>query len=272
MNNTVDLSIIIVNYNAGDLLRSCVASIIKNIIVPFEIIVFDNNSTDDSISRIKAIGDGRIKIIENPENLGFAKANNLAAQKASGRFFHFLNPDTELADIGINDDYKTIFSRPSGYIYLNKIMDKNGLLQHKRQRIPLLKNYFYSIFEKDKIMYWYTGCSVIIGKEDFQKTGGWPEDYFMYTEDLDFFYQATLKGLTFFEIDSVVNHIGKGCTNKVWDDHQRRILMRKSFKKFFIKYHKRFEYYIVSMILLAFILVFYRKEFLPELKAFFRVG
>jgi GT2 family glycosyltransferase len=272
MNNTIDLSIIIVNYNAGDMLRCCVASIIRNVTVAFEIIVFDNNSKDDSISMVKSIGDSRIKILENKENIGFAKANNKAAQKASGRYFHFLNPDTELTDNRINDDYKMIFSKPAGSVYLNKIADSDGSLKHRRQRIPLLKNYFYSLFAKDKIMYWYTGCSLIICKEDFQKTGFWPEDYFMYTEDLDFFYQASLNGLKLIEIDSVVRHIGKGCTDKVWDEYQRRILVKRSFKKFFVKYHKRFEYYIVSMILLAFILVFYRKDFIPELKAFIHVG
>jgi GT2 family glycosyltransferase len=91
-----DVSIIIVNYNTGDLLRQCIASIYQHTRgIEFEIIVSDNGSHDGSIAMLQ--GDfPEVILVEIGKNLGFGAANNRGIKKASGDFVFFLNSDTVL--------------------------------------------------------------------------------------------------------------------------------------------------------------------------------
>ena len=84
------ISAIIVNYNAGELLRSCVDSLL-NCPLEIEIIVLDNASTDGSLDAL--LGLTCVQIIKNPVNVGFAAACNSGARVASAQFLLFLNPD-----------------------------------------------------------------------------------------------------------------------------------------------------------------------------------
>ena len=71
------LSIIIVNYNTERFLKDCIESIYRQTkSIDFDIWVVDNNSSDNSVQMIKKNFD-RVKLIENRENVGFAKANNM---------------------------------------------------------------------------------------------------------------------------------------------------------------------------------------------------
>jgi len=101
----MDVSIIIVNYNTRDLLKQCIESIIKhtqNIV--FEIIVVDNASSDGSQQMIKEVF-SEIILIENQENFGFGRANNLGSKYAKGNFLFFLNSDTMLIENSIKKMY-----------------------------------------------------------------------------------------------------------------------------------------------------------------------
>ena len=88
------VSIIIPNYNGGDLLYNCIDSIYKNIsIKDFEIIVVDNGSTDNSINRVKS-NFQNVEIISSNSNLGYSGGCNLGAVYSKGNFLLFLNNDT----------------------------------------------------------------------------------------------------------------------------------------------------------------------------------
>ena len=87
------ISIIILNYNAGDLLLNCVESIFKSTYTNFEIILVDNFSKDNSQIRCKKKFE-KIKLIENKENLGYCEGNNVGIRSAKGDFILILNPDT----------------------------------------------------------------------------------------------------------------------------------------------------------------------------------
>jgi GT2 family glycosyltransferase len=84
--------------------------------------------------------------------------------------------------------------------------------------------------------------------------GGWPEDYFMYAEDLDFFYQVNKKRIPVTYLDTQILHIGKGTTRHLWNERQRALIVENSFKKFLAKYHCHWQYYFVRPILLGFCL------------------
>ena len=87
------ISIIILNYNAGDLLIKCVESIIKSNLKDFEIILVDNASTDDSHTKCKEKFKN-IKLIPSKINWGYCEGNNIGLREAVGDFIMILNPDT----------------------------------------------------------------------------------------------------------------------------------------------------------------------------------
>ena len=100
----VYLSIIVVSYNTAELTLACLNSVvtsIKNHPIQAEVIVVDNDSTDQSVSRLKSYrlhGVG-FKFIENKLNVGFGKANNIGLKKAEGKYILFLNSDTLLDNV-----------------------------------------------------------------------------------------------------------------------------------------------------------------------------
>ena len=88
------ISVIIINFNSKDYLRKCAQSVLAST-VPVEVFVIDNCSEDQSLSLLKnAIGnDPRLHVIENKQNLGFARASNQALPMTKGEYILFLNPD-----------------------------------------------------------------------------------------------------------------------------------------------------------------------------------
>ncbi|MEI7499782.1 MAG: glycosyltransferase family 2 protein [Bacteroidota bacterium] len=245
------LSIIIVNFNSGELLRNCIESICSNIDVDFEVIIYDNASSDESASSLNI--DPRIRIISGKENLGFAKANNLAAKQATGEFLHFLNPDI-IINKSLADEYKNILGTRKSAIYVTSLTDVTGNLQKNRHLIPRIGNIARYIMGSSIVAFWNLGASIIIQTEAFRKIGGWPEDYFMYVEDLDFFYIAHKYKIPVYYADTRLIHIGKGVTHQIWSDKQRAFIIEKSFKKFYNKYNAGWEYIIIRPIQMLYLL------------------
>ena len=93
MNFEPKISIIIVNYNGQDFLTDCLDSVLKSDYPDFEVILVDNNSSDDFINIVKNKF-SQVKIIINKKNLGFARANNIGIKHASGNAIFLLNNDT----------------------------------------------------------------------------------------------------------------------------------------------------------------------------------
>ena len=93
-----DVSIIIVNYNACEFLKRCIASLFDAISseITYEVIIVDNASTDGSVEMVRKEFPKSVTLIDSKENLGFSKGNNLGIRHAKGRYLLFLNPDTEM--------------------------------------------------------------------------------------------------------------------------------------------------------------------------------
>ncbi|MBM3435695.1 MAG: glycosyltransferase [Bacteroidetes bacterium] len=184
-----EISIIIVNYNSSDLLSGCIESILSHIHIDFEIIVYDNASSDGSADRTAhpLLNNSRVKILLDPENIGFAIANNRAAKVAKGKYLHFLNPDT-IIDSDLNADYEHLLANEQRAVFVTGLREGDGKIRKMKHLIPTIGNYFNALFLKQKAAYWNIGASIITDRSTFNGIGGWPEDYFMYAEDLDFFY------------------------------------------------------------------------------------
>lgn len=226
------ISIIIVNFNSGDYLSRCLNSIVHNVIIDYEIIVVDNSSSDDSLQQCESIfNTPNIKCIKLKENVGFAKANNIGANVSKGNMLHFLNPDTEVK-VDINDDYNHCILYPHK-IYVNRLENPDGSIVKSKHIIITLGNLFKFMYCKKKVSPWFIGATLMISKENFYRIGQWNESFFMYAEDLDLFYKASLFKIEVEYLKSIIFHVGGGSSSKVWNSLEREIRVQNSFKKFY---------------------------------------
>ncbi len=95
------VSIVVVSYNTREMTLDCLRSVAAETTIPHEVIVVDNASGDGSAEAV-AVAFPYVRLIASAENHGFAKANNLAAREARGRFLLLLNPDTVVLDRAID--------------------------------------------------------------------------------------------------------------------------------------------------------------------------
>jgi GT2 family glycosyltransferase len=197
---SVKLSIIIVNYNGEKYLDACIKSIYKNChTFSFEIIVFDNNSTDNSIFFIEQNYPDVI-IIESDKNLGFAKGNNKAVKNSNGEYVLLLNNDTILNN-NLQKAIEVFESDDKIGVLGIKMLDDNKKFSISFGKFPtplkLLKfsrlNYKSKDFLTGKFLNenfvqvdWVSGAFLLTKKDYWNKVNGLDEDYFMYVEDVDF--------------------------------------------------------------------------------------
>lgn len=254
----MDFSIIIVNYNSKRFLYNCVNSIINGLPdIDYEVIVVDNNSSDNSFDLCRSISDGRIKMIPLSGNLGFAKANNIGVKHSSGRFLHFLNPDTEI-DNNLVEDYKRVIKDShNNYVYVNPLRDTDGTVYYGKNYIPDTLNYLRYLFCRSKTKWYYIGASVIISHNVFDKIGGWNEKIFMYGEDSDLFFKINKNSIPIIELPAIIFHYGGGSSEAAFTNMQREILIQKSLRIYFKSNHLSFFNYICFEFLM--VLSFLRK-------------
>ena len=224
------LSVIIVNYNVTNLLRNCLLSIEKYLsFIQYEVIVADNQSTDNSW-KVLIEEFPSVKFLALEENLGFAKANNIAVKNASGEYILILNPDTELE----TNDFQTLLdfadSKEKFGCLGVRMHDANGnFLPESKRSVPDMFNSFeklFTSFKKNNSKSYYrndisefdiaeveviTGAFFLCKKEVYEKVGGLDEKYFMYGEDVDLCYtllQNGFKNYYYGEI-SILHHKGE---------------------------------------------------------------
>jgi GT2 family glycosyltransferase len=215
---SIDLSIIIVSYNTKDLLQDCLNSIFNSDLKPyvFEVIVYDNASTDGSVSLIKSKFP-MVQIILGDKNVGFAAGNNQAIVKSSGKYLLLLNSDTILKPDTLKKMLEFMEKNKDIGVSTCKLILANGFLDpacHRGFPTPwaaityLLK--LEKLFPKSEIFGQYhmgfkgfdsvheidspSGAFYLIRRKVIEDVGLLDEDYFMYGEDLDWSYRIKQKG------------------------------------------------------------------------------
>lgn len=264
------VSIIIVNYNSGELLYNCLRSIRDCLEMEYEVIVVDNASTDTSLSMVHEFEDNpSFRFIKSEENLGFAKGCNLGATLAKGAVFHFLNPDTELQR-GMDRDYLFTLRFPDK-VYVTPLLNRDASLENGKMVLPLLKDIFWWNVNRKRARFWCKGASVIIPKNLYNKVGGWSEDYFMYGEDLDLFYNFWRLGINVEILHTPVFHFGGGCSKNVWNSFEREVKVQRSFKLFYSKYFPKWKYVAVKCYFLLHNLLKHPSKVKGDIKAWKKV-
>jgi GT2 family glycosyltransferase len=233
----IDISIIIVNWNARELLKECINSIYENMNQEFfEVIVVDNNSSDGSADMIKEVfgsKDNLIFII-NSENKGFAGANNQGLVIARGRVILLLNPDTLIIGDVINSVYKCLCEDSSLGIAGCKVLNVDGTLQLAcRRMVPTPKDAFFKLIGISKMFknrenfsrYNLTfipedefcdvdsvsGAFLMIKREVINTIGLLDEDFFMYGEEMDWCLRAKKAGykVRYCPVGSIIHYKGE---------------------------------------------------------------
>lgn len=204
----MQLSVVILNYNVRYFLELCLKSV-QAAITDFdaEIIVVDNCSTDDSCKMIKALFP-EVILVQNQENYGFSKGNNIGVAIAKGEYVCILNPDTVVAE----DTFKILFnfadSMPRLGIIGCKLIDGKGrFLPESKRNVPTplvsikkilgnSKSYYANHVEEDSIgeVAVLVGAFMLLKRTVYNEVNGFDEDYFMYGDDMDFSYRITKAG------------------------------------------------------------------------------
>jgi N-acetylglucosaminyl-diphospho-decaprenol L-rhamnosyltransferase len=202
------ISILIVNYNGKTFLDECFSSIKEHCSFRAEIIVVDNASSDGSAEYIlKHHPD--VQVIQNKENAGFSRGNNIAAKHAHGKYLLLLNNDTKLlSDLGPailtmerNDRIGAL-----GVKMLGRKEEYRFSAGHFPTPLKLLK--YSNLYRKDGSFLkgtfltkdvvpvdWVEGSFLITRSELWDRLGGLDEEYFMYGEDIDFCYRVKAVGM-----------------------------------------------------------------------------
>lgn len=198
----------IVNYNGGGFLLSCLKSLdrVKDE-AEMEVYVVDNASSDDSIKRAKA-SFPKFNYIENPENLGFGRANNQVLKKKA-KFYLLLNPDSQVRPGVLSYMLAFMNNHPDVGAASCRVEKSNGTLDWASHRgFPTPWVSFLYFFLGNDHLYHVRGRNLttphevdaIVGaffltrKEVLDKVGLFDERFFLYGEDLDLCFRIKKAG------------------------------------------------------------------------------
>lgn len=226
----MNLSIIIVNWNTGELLYNCVKSINENMTDSnYEIIITDNDSKDNSCSNIES-DFKNVKIIYSKDNLGFSKGNNIAVKEAKGEYVLFLNPDTIILDNSIEKALDYIKCKCSKKDLVGvRLLNGDRTLQFSSCKFPKSANVITSSYVMSKEWHyknhntdWVMGAFMLMKRDFFNEIGGFNESFFMYSEDIELCFRVKKNGgnvkyLSDAEIVHLYNQSGKNKWNKKRD-------------------------------------------------------
>ncbi len=202
------LSVIILNYNVRDFLELCLKSVQAAIAtIDAEIIVIDNNSQDDSCAMVKDMFPS-VKLIENKDNSGFSKGNNIGVGQAKGEYLCILNPDTVVAEDTFTKLLKFTESKSNlGIVGCQLIDGKGKFLPESKRNVPTPKVSLKKVLGNDNDYYAnqlqiessgkvdiLVGAFMWLKKDVYQAVGGFDEAYFMYGEDIDLSYKVKKAG------------------------------------------------------------------------------
>ncbi len=268
----MQLSVIILNYNVRYFLEQCVLSVQKALEgIDGEIIIVDNASSDDSCQMIKEKFPN-VTLIKNKENLGFPKGNNIGVAQAKGEYICILNPDTVVAE----DTFSKIlnFVTSSGVeksqlgIIGCKLIDGSGkFLPECKRGVPTPWVAFTKIFGLYKLFpksSWFNqyyamhldenqsgevdilvGAFMVMKRDLYLKVGGFDENCFMYSDDIDLSYLVKKAGYSnYYYADTTVIHY-KGESTVRDGLYMKRF--REAMQFFYKKHFKKSWFFDVMM-------------------------
>lgn len=206
------VSVIIVTHNSQEYLVKCLRSVFSMRYKPLEVIVVDNASTDRT-KRILRKYEKKAKLLYLESNLGYAEANNIAAEISGGKYIFLLNPDTVIEPRTLfplvqemETERKVGACQPTVLLYKSADLNLTGkevhflgfdwIRDYKKKKTPP-KGEIHSI----------TGSAVLLRKSALKHTGLFDPTYFMYYEDSDLAWRLRMLGYEMVYVpESIVRH------------------------------------------------------------------
>ncbi len=268
----MDISVIIISWNTAGLLRNCLDSILRS---PArcrrEIIVVDNASQDGSPDMIKNDFPD-VKLIRNPDNYGFARANNVGIKAAGGRYVCLANSDTLIQDDCLDKLCEYLDGHPEIAVLGPKLLWSNRSLQWSCRKFPTLWNTLcpalgltrlfprvgwlsgehMGYFKHDRVIEVdaLVGAFLMVRQEAIASVGLMDENYFFYCEEIDWckrFKNAGWKVI--FYPEAQVVHLGQGSASQEPDRFKREFML--SNVRYWKKHHNAIERLIFYLIVLC---------------------
>lgn len=221
------ISVLIVNFNGGQVIERCLDSLGLAVAQDDEVIVVDNASTDGSRERIKnlELGIKNFTFLENNENVGFGKANNLAFEKSRGDLILLLNPDTEITKDAIDELVSFASSHQDAGIVVPQLTNADGSVQASCYHLPTIGAAIkeFILGRKDAYSKYVpnvtdpvvveaaVGAAMLIPRSIIEKLGKlFDEKYFIFYEDIDLCRRTNQMGKHIYYLPnvSVLHHHG----------------------------------------------------------------
>src|SRR5438445_4153730 len=256
------ISIIILNYNAGELLLNCVQSVLSSNYKNFEIIVVDNASTDHSHNKCKEKF-SKIQLIENKQNLGYCEGNNVGIRQAKGDFIVILNPDTKVEPNWLEEllkgynKYGEGLYQPKILAFENQVFESAGNMLH-------LFGFGYpkgrgskdtGQFDLPAPIGYACGACLFTSTNILKKIGFFDPFLFLYHDDLDLGWRAAQLGIQSYYIPSaIIYHFAS--YNLKWSAKKFFWLERNRHYCLLTHYSKKTFYKILPSLIIVEIMVF----------------
>lgn len=254
------VSIVVVNYNAGDLLVACIGLCLDQ---AGEVILVDNASSDGSTQKVsRRFGENtRLRIICNTSNLGFAVACNIGANAAIGRFILFLNPDCVLVEGAVSQLVLALEATPSAGMAGGLLLNEDGTEQMGgRRAVPTPWRSLVRAFHLSRFAHRWprifsdfnlhkqplpgspieveaiSGACAMVKRKAMMDVGPWDEAYFLHCEDLDLCMRYRQKdwSILFVPASRIVHYRG-ACSKArpIFVERHKHIGMMRFYRKFF---------------------------------------
>ena len=257
------LSIVIVSYNVRDYLENCLQSVSRALEgIEGEVFVVDNHSDDDSVETVRSQYPW-VRLIENQENMGFSRANNIAIREARGEYVLLLNPDTIVEEATLREVLRFMEEHPkaggAGVMMHNA---DGSLAPESRRALPtpwvsclkmlgFTKRYYMSHLPWDQPgrIEVISGAFCFLRKKALDEVGLLDEDFFMYGEDIDLSYRLMKGGWENWYLPYPITHFKGKSTQK--SDYRYVHIFYKAMLIFFRKHYSHLSLFYALPVKMA---------------------
>lgn len=275
MDQPLDLSVIIVNWNTRDYLAQCLESLFESVQTfrrsNVETFVVDNGSADGSAELVE----GRfpwVKLLVNPENRGFGQANNQALSLAKGRYLLFLNPDTRLRPEALSTLVRFLDRHPRAGVAAPQILFPEGHIQPSCRRFPTLSTVFWEatgldrMFPQHPLFGYYLmgdwdhqtlrqvdqpmGACLMVRRAALDQAGDFDERFFLFFEEVDLCRRLKSAGWEiYFVPQAQIVHCGGQSTGQ--NARRAAWLFHRSRYKYFRKHFGRGQEWLIRALMVV---------------------
>lgn len=264
----MDLSVVILNWNVGHLLRRCLASLFSQTAgITFEVIVVDNASSDDSPEMVRQEFPQAI-LIANDHNFGFAKGNNIGIRRTCGNTILLLNPDTEISGNTLGGVVRFLRDHPEAGLVGAEFLNPDGTHQPSVRRFPTLADQslillkLHRLLPRLRIIRWYLaadldpmktqavdqipGAFFGMPRETIERVGLLDERFFIWFEDVDYCRRVWQSGKkVMYTPDIRITNQG-GASFAQIASYKKQKMMNASMALYFRKWHSAAAWLVIQ--------------------------